>query len=209
MRLILASGSPRRRTLLSLLGVEFEEFGSDVDETLLPGEPPAVAAQRLAVEKAARARLGDALVLGADTVVVLDGKALGKPADPAECREMLLALRGRAHDVVTGVALMEGARLAWLDAVRTTVIMRAFGLDELESYVATGRGLDKAGGYAIQDPEFRPVERIEGCYPNVVGLPLCAVVRALRSVGLHVRFDASGLEPPCVLCHLARAAYQA
>jgi MAF protein len=122
------------------------------------------------------------VVLGADTVVVLDGEILGKPADDAEARAMLAALRGRPHRVLTGVALAVAGEVAWCGVVETTVWMRAYGADEVGRYVRSGRPLDKAGAYGIQDADFRPVDRVEGCFANVVGLPLCEVRRALLAV---------------------------
>lgn len=122
------------------------------------------------------------IVLGADTVVVLVDAILGKPADEAEARAMLAALRGRAHRVLTGVALAADGQIAWSTVVETTVWMRAYGADEVERYVRSGKPLDKAGAYGIQDADFHPVERIEGCFSNVVGLPICEVRRALTAL---------------------------
>lgn len=147
-------------------------------------------------------------MLGADTVVVLDDVILGKPADDADATAMLAALRGRAHRVLTGVALAVAGEIAWSSVVETTVWMRAYGADEVERYVRSGRPLDKAGAYGIQDTDFRPVERIAGCFANVVGLPLCEVRLALnaldpdRSWGLSL--TASG--DPHALCERARGA---
>ena len=154
----------------------------------------------------------DALVvLGADTVVVSDGVILGKPADDAEATAMLAALRGRPHRVLTGVALAVAGEIAWTGVVETTVRMRAYGADEVDRYVRSGRPLDKAGAYGIQDADFRPVERIEGCFANVVGLPLCEVRRALTALDPHRAWGpgwspATGAEPgdPCTLCERAR-----
>jgi len=106
---------------------------------------------------------------------------LGKPADAAGARAMLTALRGRPHRVLTGLALAQDDRIVWSSVIQTTVWMRAYGDDEIERYIASGRPLDKAGAYGIQDGGFQPVERIEGCYTNVVGLPLCEVSRALTT----------------------------
>ena len=125
---------------------------------------------------------GQPVVLGADTVVVLDGAILGKPADDAEATAMLAALRGRSHRVLTGVALAVAGEIAWSGVVETTVWMRQYGADEVERYVRSGSPLDKAGAYGIQDTDFRPVERIDGCLTNVVGLPLCEVGRALLAL---------------------------
>jgi MAF protein len=125
---------------------------------------------------------GQPVVLAADTVVALDDSVLGKPADPAEATAMLEALRGRSHRVLTGLALAVGAQVAWSSVVETLVWMRKYGPDEVERYVRSGGPLDKAGAYGIQDEAFHPVERIEGCYTNVVGLPLCEVRQALTAL---------------------------
>jgi MAF protein len=122
------------------------------------------------------------LVLAADTVVVLDGAVLGKPADPDEARAMLMSLRDRSHRVLTGLAMVRVGEIAWSSVVETTVWMRAYGDTELDDYVRSGSPLDKAGAYGIQDASFRPVNRIVGCYTNVVGLPLCEVRRALSAI---------------------------
>ena len=121
-------------------------------------------------------------MLAADTVVVLDGVILGKPADASEATAMLVALRGRAHRVLTGVALAAAGEIAWSGVVATTVWMREYGADEIARYVRSDRPLDRAGAYGIQDADFRPVERTQGCLANVVGLPLCEVRRALTSL---------------------------
>ena len=195
-RLVLASASPRRRELLAALGVPFEAAAADVPEPLMAGMPAAGQAERLALTKAAAiARImgGDALVLGADTIVVLDGTPLGKPADDDDARRMLRALRGRIHDVVTGVALVSGRGAATVtDHAVTRVHMRRYTDAEIEGYVAGGDPFDKAGGYAIQHPGFRPVERIEGCYCNVMGLPLWTVRRLLAGVAPHLVTSSPG-----------------
>jgi len=199
--IVLASASPRRRELLGLLGISFRVIVADVDEQPEPGERAEALAARLAASKAQHvaAQLGSertgqndswavgggteasgpSLVLAADTIVVLDGAILNKPRDELEARAMLGRLRGRAHRVLTGVALATQAGPVWSSLIETMVWMRPYGSDEVERYVASGRPLDKAGAYGIQDADFRPVERIDGCYTNVVGLPLCEVQRAL------------------------------
>jgi MAF protein len=219
-RLVLASASPRRRALLGLLGVPFSVAATDVDERPRPGEAPEALASRLARTKAlairpraatppgaAEAERGDAIVLAADTIVVLDGAILGKPRDGAEAASMLQALRARPHRVLSGLALAVRGTVAWSSVVETTVWMRAYRDDEIARYVASGRPLDKAGGYGIQDADFRPVERIDGCYANVVGLPLCEVRRALAAVSSSgPRAEAEVLAPDsCRLCERARA----
>jgi septum formation protein len=188
MRLILASASPRRRDLLRRVGIEFTSAPVDVDERARADEAPEVHTLRLAREKAraaARGLGGDGtLVLGADTVVADGARILGKPADAAQAREFLQSLRGREHRVITGICLLDTASgRAGTDLAVTRVRMRAYAPEELEAYLVTGDGLDKAGAYAIQHALFRPVESIDGCYANVVGLPVCRVYALLEAAG--------------------------
>jgi predicted house-cleaning NTP pyrophosphatase (Maf/HAM1 superfamily) len=129
--------------------------------------------------------------------VVIDDEILAKPADDAEAREMLGRLRGRAHHVLSGVAL-RCAELEWAGVVDTRVIMRSYSDAEVRAYITRGEPFDKAGGYAIQDEIFKPVERVEGCYLNVVGLPLCAAAAGLRTLGVG-EIGAAG-PPPCEYC---------
>lgn len=190
--LILASASPRRRELLRTICPDFTVVPAEVDETLAGPDWPAAAAD-LALRKAraVAARVGTGVVLGADTVVVLDGEALGKPAGPAEARAMLGRLRGREHLVVTGIAAVDAAtgREASL-AVLTRVRMAHYPDAVIEAYVASGAPLDKAGAYAIQDLEGALVASIEGSYTNVVGLPVAETRRLLASFGVAVRAPA-------------------
>ena len=182
--LILASASPRRQTLLELLGMPFTVRAAEVDEAPRPGEPPEVTARRLSQEKARAVAqtLSAGLVLAADTLVVLDGEILGKPADPAAATAMLRRLRGRAHQVLSAFTLIDAAsRREHTEVVATRVWMRNYSEAEIAAYVASGDPMDKAGAYAIQDPEFAPVARLEGCPASVMGLPLCRVDRALRA----------------------------
>ena len=184
-RLVLASASPRRRDILATLGLAFEAIAADVDETPRAQEPPAVLARRLAATKAraVAAREPGAFVLGADTVVVIDGEVLNKPADDADARAMVGRLGGRWHEVVTGVALARGeTQLEALD-VRTRVRFRALSPDTVARYVATGEGRDKAGAYAVQGIGAGLVERIDGSYANVVGLPACETLQLLSRHG--------------------------
>ena len=188
MRLILASASPRRRELLGRLGVEFEIVSSDIDE-ILEGAPSAttVAALALAKARAVAGRVGSGLVVGADTVVVIDGVALGKPVDAEDARAMLRRLRGRAHEVITGVAVVDaGTGRAEATAVVTRVVMADVGDDVIGAYVASGEPLDKAGAYAIQGRGAALVTGFVGSYSNVVGLPLAATARLLRGFGVDV-----------------------
>jgi MAF protein len=185
--LILASASPRRRELVRLLGRPHRVAAADIDETPGSDESPDELAQRLASAKAlavAARRVGGktGLVLAADTIVVLDETILNKPQTQDEALLMLTGLRGRDHRVLTGIALTVRGQLAWASVVETTVWMRSYTLQEMARYIASGLPLDKAGGYGIQDGGFKPVERIDGCFPNVVGLPLCEVDLALTTV---------------------------
>lgn len=207
LRLRLASASPRRRRLLPLLGYPVEGVATDVDEQPRPGERPGDLALRLAAEKAAAAGPpgpGE-VVVGSDTDVALDGRVLGKPANAEAARRMLRALRGRSHGVMSGVALVAPGG-SYATTIATTVHMRDYSDHAIDAYVASGRPLDKAGAYAIQDQDFGPVERIDGCYLNVVGLPLCEVSRGLRALGWPL--PAERFDPPCRLCALGRAALE-
>jgi septum formation protein len=184
-RIILASSSPRRRQILSALGLAFEARASDVDETLHAGESPYDAAERLAREKAAAvgAFSDGALVLAADTLVVLDGEALGKPRDRTDARRMLAALSGRVHDVVTGVALVQGTRTVSAREL-TRVLMAPMSEEEVAAYVASGETDDKAGAYAMQGIGGLFVARIEGSPSNVVGLPVRLLYTLARELGV-------------------------
>lgn len=185
--LILASSSPRRRVLLSSLGLMFTTAGPDIDETQSVGEDPFAYNRRLSVEKAkaVAARLGaGALVIAADSIVVLDGVILGKPADADEARQMLRRLRGREHTGYTSICLYNsGLGRYTVKARKTEIVMRAFTDAEIEAYIETGDPFDKAGGYAIQHSEFRPAEVCNGCLTNVIGLPLCALREGLAEMG--------------------------
>ena len=186
--LVLASASPRRRHLLDAVGLRFELAPANLDEEALaaglsPEESALVAeAHQLGdaglAAKAAAVTRRDGCVLAADTIVVLDGVVFGKPASSERAREMLAALRGRDHEVITAVAVRtpDGERRT---ACRSVVRMRAYSAAEIDAYVAAGGGRDKAGAYGIQDEPFRPVETIEGCWCNVMGLPLWTALRML------------------------------
>jgi septum formation protein len=186
---VLGSASPRRRELLQLLVPDFTVLPSDVEERLDPPPCPAAAA-RLALVKAraVAGRVVAGIVLGADTIVVLDGEPLGKPADPADAVRMLRRLRGRAHDVVTGVAVVEApAGREASAAVVTRVLMADYDDALIEAYVASGAPMDKAGAYAIQDLDGALVAGLVGSYTNVVGLPLGETARLLAGFGVRVR----------------------
>ncbi len=183
--LILASRSPRRRKLLAQLGLDFEVHPSDLDETAMNHRLPEQLVEQLALEKAraVATRFPEALTLGADTTVVLDGDVLNKPADEAEARAMLRRLSGRTHTVYTGVALVHPAsRREVVDYEATQVTFAPLTDAEIDAYVATGSPLDKAGAYGIQDDYGAVfIRRIEGDYYNVVGLPLHRLYRMLRN----------------------------
>jgi len=185
--LVLASASPRRHWLLGLLGVPFEVRVAEVGEQAQLGESPARLVGRLSRDKALAIaeHAPRTAVLGADTVVVLEGEPLGKPQDADQAADMLRRLRGHPHDVVSGVTLCPPHH-GWSRTivVRSTVWMRSYSDAEIEAYIASGDPLDKAGGYAIQNRSFRPVARLEGCYASVMGLPLCTVARLLGEIGV-------------------------
>ena len=188
MGLILASGSPRRRQLLEQIGLTFVVRSSDVDESVSPGLTPAQVVESLSARKgeavAAEAVPGD-LVLSADTVVALDGAILGKPRDRAEAEAMLTALSGRTHQVYTGVTLLQdGRRLTGHEV--TAVTFRPLSPEEIAAYVSTGEPMDKAGAYGIQGLGALLVERLEGDYFNVMGLPLCRLGRMLAAAGVRL-----------------------
>ncbi|WP_417311613.1 Maf family protein [Ectopseudomonas khazarica] len=186
--LFLASASPRRRELLAQIAVPCVTQIASIDETPLPAEPAAVYVERLALEKAraglrALGERADAVVLGADTAVVLDGRILGKPADFAESREMLLSLSGRSHQVMTAVALVGVGRES-SRVVTSEVGFRTLGEAEIEAYWASGEPCDKAGSYGIQGLAAVFVNRVQGSYSAVVGLPLCETAEMLGQFGI-------------------------
>jgi MAF protein len=192
--LILASGSPRRRAFLRALGLSFSIHVADVEEGNGEGEPPHALVARLSREKAllVAAAHPAATVIGADTIVTLDGRLLGKPAGPAEAADMLRRLRGRAHEVYSGVTVCPpGSGTPHTAVVGSTVWMRAYGEDEIAAYVASGDPLDKAGAYAIQNEPFHPVARMRGCYASVMGLPLRVLVDLLAQVGIRPPVEAA------------------
>ncbi len=188
--LLLASASPRRRELITLLGLPVETTAVDIDEIPLPGEHAATMATRLSQVKAqvaAAARHPSASVLlASDTVVSLDGEPLGKPRDAAEARSLLQRLRDRTHQVYTAITLIDLSTDRTLtDLACSDVPMRAYTDAEIDAYIASGDPFDKAGAYAIQHNGFHPVEEFDHCFANVMGLPLCHVVRSLRQLGIE------------------------
>jgi septum formation protein len=177
--LVLGSRSPRRAELLEAAGIEFIVRAADIDETPQPGEAPADYVLRMAREKA-EAVAGSALetVLAADTIVVVDSQIMGKPKDQADAIRMLKALSGRRHEVITGICLLSG-RDCVLNSTATGVWFSNLSEAEIEWYVATGEPMDKAGAYGIQGLASRFIDRIEGSYTNVVGLPIALVYQLL------------------------------
>jgi septum formation protein len=177
--LILASGSPRRADLLRAAGIEFTVRIADVDETILPGESPRDYVLRLSRAKALAVAGEGELVLGADTTVVIEDEIAGKPVDIEDARRMLRALSGRWHEVLTGVTLLRGHKIL-SDVAITRVKFSEMSEPEIDWYVSTGEPMDKAGAYGIQGYASRFVERIEGSYSNVVGLPVQMVYEMLK-----------------------------
>lgn len=195
VRIVLASKSPRRRDFFRLLGLDFVADSSDADEDIAGDQTPAEAVRALSQRKAraVAARHPDALVVGADTIVVLDGEILGKPADRDEAVAMLRRLRGRAHDVLSGVTLILPSGAEITECAESRVVMRDYSEAEIAVYVDSGDPMDKAGAYAIQNRAFRPVAQIEGCYANVMGLPLCHLARAFLQAGAPLDVDVPAL----------------
>ncbi|NOY56882.1 MAG: septum formation inhibitor Maf [Actinobacteria bacterium] len=181
---VLASGSPRRHELLALARVPHIVDVPEIDETALPGELPDIYVARLARAKAGAvaARHPECWTIGADTVVVVDGHIVGKPRDIVEAEEMLETLAGRRHEVITAVALVHGSEIKERSST-TSVWMRPFDREIVRSYLATGEPMDKAGAYAVQGVGALLVDRVDGDFFTVMGLPLDAVIEMLRSVG--------------------------
>lgn len=181
--IVLASGSPRRREILTAAGIPFEVRKPAVPEIRSEGEAPVEYVRRLALAKAAAVAAGspDRIVLGADTVVVLDEHVLEKPSGPADAARMLRLLSGRMHSVITGICLHARGR-AVLDSAETKVWFIDLSEQEIAGYVASGEPMDKAGAYAIQGLASKFIHRIEGCYFNVMGLPAALVYRQLEEL---------------------------
>jgi len=191
--LVLASSSPRRQELIQLLETPWIVHAVIVDEESVTHPDPAMNVVETAKLKAAAAVQTApemAVVIGADTTVALDGAMLNKPADEEEAREMLLMLRDRTHQVHTGITVIDSSANHHMQDVCSVVVpMRNYSTQEIDTYIATGDPLDKAGAYAIQHPDFKPVQGLHGCYAAVVGLPLCHLVRALRKLSLEISTD--------------------
>jgi septum formation protein len=190
MKLILASSSPRRAKVLRDAGIVFDVYAPQIDEELHPGESPENAVARLAEAKARAAaaeltkHAESVVILGADTAVELDGEIFGKPRDAAHACERLAALSGRTHHVLTGIFLLRLPDGATQSAVENTAVtFTSLDSRQIEAYVASREPFDKAGGYAIQGRAGRYIPRIEGCYFNVVGLPLARTYELLRGLG--------------------------
>ena len=194
-RILLASASPRRRELITLLGLPVESIAVKIDESPRDGEAASDLAIRLSREKAQAAALffiphPSSFIIAADTIVSLDGQPLGKPRDATEATSMLRQLRGRSHQVFTAVTLIDTATGRTVtDLTSTDVPMRDYSDAEIEAYVASGDPFDKAGAYAIQHNGFHPVERLSGCFANVMGLPLCHITRSLHVLGIEPPAD--------------------
>ena len=195
-RVVLASASPRRRDLLDLIGIVHKVRPANIDETMRPRETPRRYAERLAREKASAiaTRDPDLITIGADTVVVINRKVLGKPADATDAARMLRMLSGREHTVITAVAVSRGRKLrSAIEEVR--VKFRRLRNDEIDAYIAMGEPMDKAGAYGIQGYGATIVERIEGDYFAVMGLPLVRLVGLMRDVGVRYQFGKLATSP--------------
>ena len=200
--LLLASHSPRRRELLSFIGIPFDVASTDVDEGLNPDESPKDYVLRLAEVKArafsgrqpspsalSRGERG-LIIIGSDTAVVDAGETLGKPRDKSEAESMLRQLRGRTHQVYTAIALYdETSDTVFSELCISDVPMRDYSDVEMDAYIETGDPMDKAGGYAIQNGAFAPVEHFDGCFASVMGFPLCHLARSLKKAGIEVSAD--------------------
>jgi MAF protein len=190
-KLLLASASPRRRELIKLLGLPVETTAADIDEAPLDHEPADSMAIRLSRAKAQAVAAhipnpSTQIIIASDTIVSLDDEPLGKPLDAAEARSMLLRLRDRVHQVHTAVTLIDTASdRALTDLATSDVRMRAYSNQEIDAYIASGDPFDKAGAYAIQHSGFNPAESFAHCFANVMGLPLCHLVRSLRKLGVE------------------------
>ena len=187
VRVILASQSPRRRELLTLVGIPHEVRPADIDERYLAGESPRAHAERLAREKAVKIREPGAIVIGSDTIVVVDGDVLGKPRDVSDAARMLRRLSGRSHVVITAVAVALDDRVE-SDVEEVDVTFHSLSESDISAYIATREPMDKAGAYGIQGFGATIVARVDGDYFAVMGLPLQRLVRLLERVGVRYAF---------------------
>ncbi len=186
-KIILASGSPRRKELLEKIGLKFEVAVGDIEEDLHNGLPPHELAEKLSLEKArsAAAKYTDAIIIAADTIGVLEDKIIGKPHTAAEAKKMLSMLSGKMHLVITGYTILDtGTQKSVTKSVSTKVYFRCLTKAEIATYVKTGEPLDKAGAYAIQGLGALIVDKIEGDYYNVMGLPLSSLMESLKDFGV-------------------------
>ena len=189
LRVILASQSPRRRELLTLIGISHEVRPANIDETYLAGEQPRAHAERLAREKASALSADGAIVIGSDTIVVVDGEVLGKPLDDADAARMLRRLSGRSHTVITAVAVARNGRVeSGVEEVGVT--FHPLSDAAITAYIATREPMDKAGAYGIQGYGATIVSRVDGDYFAVMGLPLQRLVRLLERIGARYTFAA-------------------
>ena len=214
LEFILASQSPRRQSLIQLLGYPFSVMAADVDEASITDADPAVNVVKTAVFKATtiaqQIQSEDKIIIAADTTVALAGQMLGKPRDTTEATDMLQALRSQEHAVHTGFVLMNLRNGRQVEGVATAVVtMRNYSDEEIAGYVASGDPMDKAGAYAIQHPAFMPVAHLDGCYTAVMGLPVCDLIIALDEMDVARRFDltavrhahrVANLDFPCPVC---------
>ena len=199
--LTLASASPRRRELMKALGLDFTITPADLSEDQIPGESPQEMVQRLSLEKAqaVAANMGSGLVIGADSTVVFEGRAVGKPVDDEEARRMLRELSGTTHHVSTGLTVVDAASgRALSDSMTSQITLRDLTDQEIERSIASGVPRDKAGAYAVQDTELRPAIDWQGCYNNIVGLPVCRLLEMLRELGYQT--PAGWTVPSGVVC---------
>lgn len=226
--LILATNSPRRKQLLGSIGWDFISITPEIDEQVIEGESPEEYTQRVARAKAQAARnqpgvrwtKGD-LILAADTAVIDPGwgrnsegernqMILGKPTSVGKAEEMLISLRGRTHQVCTSITVLEPVGGTIREATEfSEVRMRYYTVNEMNEYISSGDPFDKAGGYAIQHPTFQPVQQVSGCYPNVVGLPVCQVVRLAAEFGHdHKIKEMESCHKSDIPCWVYRRAFQ-
>jgi septum formation protein len=193
MQVLLSSGSPRRKELLSFLGIDFLVTIPSIPEIQLPGEAPEDFCTRVSREKALEVarKNPDALVIGADTIVVLNGMILGKPRDTSQAREYLMILRNKDHEVYTGYTIMYGSR-SKTNLVRTRVHFKQMTDEEISWYISTGEPMDKAGAYAVQGIGSLFIHKIQGSYTNVIGLPLSHLYADLKRFGIRLHTPLGG-----------------
>ena len=199
MKLILASGSPRRKELMEDLGLEFQVMTSDVTEDALPGEAPQDMVMRLSLEKASSVaeNLKDGYVIGGDSMDVLDGQALGNPVNADDARRMLRRLSGTRHQVMTGISVLNAATgKRMTEFMASPIKLRILTEAEIDTSIMSGAPFDKAGAYAVQDQELRPAEWWQGSYPNIVGLPVCRLLEMLQEMGFTIKSRQLMKAPP-------------